>query len=172
MRALLGIAIGLALIGTSAEVEAGVKVGDRAKEFLNVRNAKNKRMRLRQHKGKIVVVTFGASWCPPCRKELPALEKVARRIRTAGHDVRFVAINFDSSKKTGMKFMAAFKLECIRAGFDPQGGTKGIYDPKPMPSTYIIDPRGVVRHIHKGYRSGDEKDLDAEIMKLVRKYKQ
>jgi len=161
--------VGLAGLLVASPALAGVKAGDRAREVRTVRTEKGKKIRIRDYRGKVLVVTFGASWCPPCKKELHALEKVARRIRTAKHPVRFLAVNVDSTKAKGVAFMKQFNLECVLAGYDPQGTAKNTYNPPTMPSTYVIDKHGVVKWMHKGYRPGDEKAIAKKVMELVGK---
>lgn len=159
MRALVGSVVVAVALGWAVPAEAGVKEGQRAPEFIGVKTQSGKRARLKELRGKVVVVSFGASWCEPCKKELPALEKIAKRFAKMRANVVFVVVNTDEEEDEGRAFVAGFKLRCVRAAYDPGQQTVGIYDPKPQPSTFIIDANGVVRHVHAGYHDGDEEKI-------------
>jgi len=114
------------------------------------------------------VLTFGASWCKPCKKELPALDKLAIRLEAKERlPVKFIAVNLDDTKAPGQAFMKRLGLRCIWALYDPSGRLGGSYAPPVMPSTYVIGKRGIVRHLHEGYRDGDIAKLEREIRGLL-----
>ena len=168
--ALCAVVAGAVLFASAPDqVGATVNQGDRAKELVKVTSTKGRKLTLEAFKGDWVVMTIGASWCEPCEKELPALEKVARRVRTKHRNVQFLAINVDEEEADGREFMKSFDLECVIAGYNPTGGTKDIYDPPHMPSTYLISPKRVIMHLHDGYEVGDEKDIEKKIYELVGK---
>jgi thiol-disulfide isomerase/thioredoxin len=162
----LAAATAVAAAGVSAAV-ADVSVGDRATEFRSVSDAKGQAVTLRAHRGKVVVVSFGASWCAPCRRELPALEQLAARYASRGADVQIIAVNVDRDRGAGRRFMREFNFEHVRVAFDPNMATARLYDPPAMPSTYIIDKRGLVRAVHEGYRPGDEAKIRRAVDKLL-----
>jgi cytochrome c biogenesis protein CcmG, thiol:disulfide interchange protein DsbE len=154
--------LGLLVVPASAEV----RKGDRASEFRGVKDARGKTVKLKSYRGKWVVVTFGASWCKPCKEELPAYEKLARKL--AKKDVVFIAVNIDKDQRKGKAFMKEAGLKKMHAVYDPRGATADIYSPPTMPSTYIIDPRGLVRELHQGFRAGDDDDLARTLAKLMK----
>lgn len=144
---------------------ADVDVGDRAAELVAAKDGKGTKVRLKSYRDKIVVVTFGASWCKPCKKELPAWETLARQYKDKG--VVFLAINIDKDAAKGKAFMKKAKLKAMRAVYEPSGATIESYDPPTMPTTYVLDKRGLVRYRHAGYRSGDDKKLAKHLDKLL-----
>ena len=77
-------------------------------------------------------------------------------------------MNIDKDKAKGKAFMKKAKLKYMKAGFEAQGATVDSYEPPTMPTTFVIDQRGLVRHVHTGYRAGDAKALAKEIDKLLR----
>ncbi len=166
MRAALCLAAAL-LVPSVAE--AGVKQGDRAPELTGVKTAEGKQLRLAEHRGKIVVITFGASWCKPCSKELPALQKIAGPIRKEHKDVVFIAVNTDTEGDDGKVFMQQFKLTCVTVGYDPDNSSVRTYDPDPQPSTYVIDRNGIVRHVQASYHPGDEDTIAKVVKELLAK---
>lgn len=145
--------------------QAEVRRGDRAAEFVKVVDARGKRVRLRDYRDRVVVLTFGASWCAPCKRELPALEKLAAKYDPK--KVTFLAVNIDTSVAKGKKFVKQVGLRRVVPLFDPGHSTVESYDPPKMPTTFLID-RGVVKHVHGGYSAGDEKKLAALIDKALK----
>jgi cytochrome c biogenesis protein CcmG, thiol:disulfide interchange protein DsbE len=150
------------LLALAAPAAAGIKQGDRAAEFVSVVDGSGKAVSLKAFKDKVVVVTFGASWCEPCKKELPAYEKLAQKYQKRGAAVIFIAVNIDSEAGKGKKFMSQAGLRVVRAAYDKQKSTVESYDPPKMPSTFVIR-RGIVKHVHAGYASGDENALSSVI---------
>lgn len=144
---------------------AKVRAGDRAADFSSVRNGSGKKVKLKQYRGKVVVLTFGASWCKPCGKELPAYEKLSKHY--SKKDVVFIAVNIDTTMAKGKRFVRKSGLKNVLAVYDPQKSAVDSWDPPGMPSTFIIDRKGIVRHVHKGFEPGDEK----AIARLLAKYK-
>lgn len=166
MRAII-VALALSL-ATSVAV-AGVKEGDRAASIKGGQRASGKPMTLTAMRGKVVVLTFGASWCVPCKKELPALDKIAiRLIKKDRKKVEFIAVNLDDEIKDGKTFIKSLKLDCIKALYDPKGRVGSSWAPPVMPSTYVIDGKGIVRHVHKGYKKGDENKLESVVRSLLK----
>jgi peroxiredoxin len=159
MRPLL-LAVALLLV-PAASAQAGVAKGDRAAELVNVKDGQGRKVSLRAYRGKWVVMTFGASWCGPCKLELPAWEKLARAYKAAGKPVAFLAVNIDEDAAAGRAFIARAGLTAMRAAYDSNRSSADAYDPPSMPSTYVIDPNGLVRHLHEGFHKGDDGKLRA-----------
>jgi cytochrome c biogenesis protein CcmG, thiol:disulfide interchange protein DsbE len=157
-----------ALAVTAASVaSAEVKKGARAPEPDGAKDARGKTWKLKSQRGKWVVMTFGGSWCKPCKKELPAWDKLAL---TWKDKVTFVAVNLDNDSAKGKKFMDGLKIKNLVRLYAPEEKTAAadIYEPPTQPSSYLIDPNGIVVDIHEGYSSGDEKSLSDTLGKLVK----
>jgi thiol-disulfide isomerase/thioredoxin len=166
-RRLCSIAVAALLVLTAAPGFAKVTKGDRASEFSSVKDKRNKKLKLRQYRGKVVVLTFGASWCKPCKKELPAYEKLAKKFRKSKSNVEFIAINIDSERENADDFVKKAGVKVVRVGYDPSGNSADKYEPPTMPTTYIIDQKGIVREVHRGFESGDEKTVEKLVKKLL-----
>jgi peroxiredoxin len=156
-----------ALVLLAGVAHAEVKVGDKFVE-LDAKTAKGKTFRLKDMAGKWVLYTFGASWCEPCHKELPAWDKVAGKL---SGKVLFVAVNINNKQEEGAQFVASLKLQHIFPVFLPDENSPAIkaYDPDKMPSTFVIDPTGTVRIVEYGYHKGDEDKLAAQLADLTKK---
>lgn len=153
--------------GAVAPAAADVKEGQRAPEPKGAKDAAGKEWKLEALRGGWVVMTFGGSWCKPCKKELPAWDKLAAKW---DGKVTFVAVNLDHDIGKGKKFMNGLKLKKLVQIFAPEDKAPAadIYAPPTQPSSYVIDPRGVVRKIHESYYSGDEKKMDKLLTDLVK----
>jgi len=162
----LALVVALLLCAWASEAQAGVKVGDRASDFVKIVDAKGRRASLKRWKTGVVVLTFGASWCAPCKRELPTYEKLSKKYKK--ERVVFLAVNIDSESAKGKKFMRQAGLTCVRALYDKDSSTVDSYDPPKMPSTYVIS-KGIVKYIHGGFTSGDEDELETVIDREIGK---
>ncbi len=151
---------------TAGTAQAEVKKGDKYVE-LDATTAAGKHFRLKDMAGKWVLFTFGASWCEPCHKELPAWDKVAPKL---GGKVLFVAVNINNDLDEGKKFIESLKLKHIFPVFLPDENSPAIkaYDPNKMPSTFVIDPEGIVRLVQYGYHVGEEDQLTKTLDEMVK----
>ena len=152
------------LLATPALAE--VKKGDHFVE-LDAKAANGKHFRLKDMAGKWVLYTFGASWCQPCHKELPAWDRIAPKLKGK---VVFVAVNINNNADEGKQFVDSLKLKHVFPVFMPDENSSAMkcYDPDRMPSTFVIDPKGIVRLVQYGYEKGDEDKLVATLAELVK----
>jgi thiol-disulfide isomerase/thioredoxin len=113
-----------------------------------------------------VFINFWASWCAPCRHELPRLDEVARRLASQRGDVELLAINIDSKRENADRFLRSARITALRVLYDPQADVAGLYDLPRMPSSLLIDRAGIVRRVFEGYAPGDEKRVEKDIETL------
>jgi thiol-disulfide isomerase/thioredoxin len=164
----LACLLALSILGAAAvPATAEVKEGERAPELDGAKLDGGKAFKLKGHRGKWVVMTFGGSWCKPCKKELPAWDKLA--VKWSGK-VTFVAVNLDNDTAKGKKFMDGLKIKKMIRVYAPEESTAAadVYSPPKQPSSFVIDPKGIVRELHEGYEGGDDKKLDALLRSLVK----
>ncbi|HZV39429.1 MAG TPA: TlpA disulfide reductase family protein [Pseudoxanthomonas sp.] len=120
---------------------------------------------LAQHRGKVVIVTFWASWCGPCRRELPVLNEL--QARAGDQWLRIIAVNVEDSQddyRAMMRQMRDFKLLLAR---DRNGDIAESYGVKAYPNLWMIDPRGNVRSHHVGYGDDSFANIADEIRQLL-----
>ncbi len=117
-------------------------------------------------RGRVVVLDFWASWCVPCRKELPALDALARHY--AGRDVVFVAVNLDHETANARALLDELGISALVTLLDPNGEVADLYRLATMPTLFLIDKSGVTRFVRPGYRPGDEVGIQLEIAELLR----
>ena len=132
-----------------------MKVGDRVKELDVAVDAKGKAFKLAPYKGKWVLVTVGAAWCKPCAKELPTWDKLAGELKGK---ITFVAVDIDDEVDDGKKFHDKLKLKNMTRVYLPNSKSTvgGNYGGDTMPTSFVVDPQGVVRHVQKGFEAGDQ----------------
>lgn len=115
-------------------------------------------------RGQVVYVDFWASWCGPCRISMPALDRLYRRHAARGFVV--VGVNKDVDESEARRF-----LERMRVGFplvrDESDAIARAFAVKAMPSGYLVDRRGIVRSVHRGFSSGTAATLEREIETLL-----
>jgi len=116
-------------------------------------------------KGKVVYLDFWASWCTPCRKSFPWMEKMQSRYKDEGLVV--VAVNLDKSKDKADEFLKQFHSSFTIA-FDPEGKTAERYKVMGMPSSYLIDRNGQLHASHIGFRESDTDELESKIRNLLK----
>ena len=160
-------AIAAALFAASTTAFAAAKVGDRAADF-TLPDLKGEKVSLSSLKGSVVVLDFWASWCVPCKKELPALDELARKYADAKKPVVIIAVGVDKERANAQRFLDGAKIGNVRVLLDPDGKTAAAYDLPTMTSSYVIDAKGLVRNAHSGFSSGDEKKIAAEVDALLK----
>jgi len=120
---------------------------------------------LRSLKGQVVYVDFWASWCGPCRKSFPWLNRMYAKYANKGFTV--IAINVDSERKLADGFLKENKAD-FTIGYDPDGKLATAFGVSGMPSSYIIDRNGVIRFSHVGFREKDAADVEEHIKTLIK----
>jgi len=166
-RLVLSAVAALSMVAFAAVAFAAGKAGGRAPDFALV-NASGATVKLSSLRGKVVLVDFWASWCKPCKKELPELDKLAKAYKDAGADVAIVAITIDTKKDNADKFLKSAGIKHVTVLYDPSSTSAEQYEPETMPTSYVIDKKGIIKSVHVGYTSGDEKKVKAEIDALLK----
>ena len=121
-------------------------------------------VRLEDYRGKVVLLDFWASWCGPCRQSLPALERMRTDYAARGFEV--LAVNVDEQPADALDFLKRYAVT-YPVVQDSRGVLAELYDVKGMPSSYLIDQRGVVRVVHRGFRKKDLPRLRRAVAKLL-----
>lgn len=160
----LAVFVLLALtVSTASEASAPVKNQPASDFTLKSRDGDNRR--LSEERGNIVIVNFWASWCGPCREELPAFEEMYQEYADLGVTILGVNVDDDSRKADVLLNDIDITFPVL---YDPNGEVSELYDVSAMPTTVMIDRDGNTRLIHKGYKSGDEKSYEKAIKLLLR----
>jgi peroxiredoxin len=163
-RVFAALSCSVFLLALLASPVAAVDEGDPAPAFNLPSLTGDGTLSLSDYKGKVVYLDFWASWCAPCVTAMPFIEKLRREYSAARFQV--VAVNLDQDPKKARKLMSKYRVQYPSAS-DPKGRLPKSFGLETMPSSYLIDGKGVVRYVHKGFRSADEDEIRAEITKLV-----
>ena len=117
------------------------EVGFKAPSF-TVRNLKGQRVQLADHKGKVIILNLWATWCGPCRVEMPGMENLYRRYRSQGLEILAVSLDKGSSEKV-QTFADEYRLS-FPVLMDSEGEVEGRYHTLTIPTTFVIDKKGMI----------------------------
>src|SRR5579863_6909834 len=120
---------------------------------------------LAQYKGQVVMLNFWASWCGPCRQEMPLLESIYRKYNRLGFTLIGVNVEPDSNAANAWLKQTPVSFPIL---YDKDSKVSKLYDVEGMPSTVIIDRKGNVRYRHISYKPGDEGEYLNTIRAMVR----
>jgi thiol-disulfide isomerase/thioredoxin len=119
---------------------------------------------LSHYKGKVLYVDFWASWCGPCAKSFPFLNEMHQQLNDKG--LQIVGVNLDENMDDAKAFLTKYPSSfTVMADISKECAKD--FDVKAMPSSYLIDRKGNIKHIHMGFRSGEAKDIRAQVEKLL-----
>ena len=122
-------------------------------------------LRLQEQRGQVVMINFWATWCGPCRVEMPHLARLYEKYRGSGFTVLAVNIDEDPHKAASLAKQLGMRFPVL---LDRDKKVSRLYDLSTMPSTILVDRDGRVRYVHRGYREGYELTYDQQIRELLR----
>ncbi|OGQ83863.1 MAG: hypothetical protein A3F90_00910 [Deltaproteobacteria bacterium RIFCSPLOWO2_12_FULL_60_19] len=137
----------------------------RAPDF-TLQDLSGKRLSLKDFKGKLVFLNFWATWCIPCRDEMPQMEKLHREFKSQGLEI--VAVNFREDKQTVKKFVAELGLT-FRILLDSDGSVSNEYGAWSLPLSYFVDRKGIFIGKVNGDRPWDGKEARAFLRELLQR---
>jgi DsbE subfamily thiol:disulfide oxidoreductase len=129
-----------------------------------VQNGDGGSVDLASYRGKVVLVDFWASWCPPCKTSFPALDALYREYAAKGVEV--LAVNLDERRRDADAFLSAHPHR-MTVLFDPKGAAPVAFGVKGMPSSYILDRNGNIRFTHMGYSGNVDESYRRELVQLL-----
>lgn len=122
-------------------------------------------LRLQEQRGRVVMINFWATWCGPCREEMPHLGRLYDKYRASGFVVLGVNIDDDPRKAADLATQLGMRFPVL---LDTDKKVSRLYDLGTMPSTVLVDRDGRVRYVHRGYRDGYAETYDKQIRELLR----
>lgn len=122
-------------------------------------------LRLEEYRGQVVLINFWASWCGPCRQEMPLLDRLHHRYEDTGFAV--LGINVEGDPDSAQEIVDKTKVTFPILIDDGQKVSE-LYSLEAMPSTVVVDRDGVIRYIHLGYKPGDEAKYVEVVKALIR----
>ena len=116
------------------------------------------------YRGKIVYLDFWASWCAPCRESFPFMNELQRDL--AGRGLAIVAVSVDKAAEDARGFAASHPARFTLA-LDRTGTCPAAYQLPGMPTSFIIDRRGVIRAVHAGFRESDAAEIRHQLSEAL-----
>lgn len=141
-----------------------IKEGGVAPSF-TLKDLTGKEVSLADYRGKVVIIDFWATWCPPCRKELPHIQKIYDKYRDKG--VTVLAITSESNIEKVKDFIeeGGYSFPIL---IDRRGEANSAYGIRAIPMLFVLDKEGIIQHIHRGYSPEIEATLSKEIEDLLK----
>lgn len=165
MRAMLLAALCLLLFAGQAAAQE-LKPYTGATPPLQLRDLDGKPHDLKDYRGKVVMVQFWASYCPPCLKEMPSMVRLKAKL--TGKPFAILAVNMGESEKEVRDFLARVKTD-FTILMDPEGRALAAWKVFVAPSTFLVDPKGNIRYTLQGGAEWDAPEYVAKISELLGK---
>ena len=159
-RALLAAMVGVCTIAFAAPIAPGGLAPD-----FTLRTLDGPNLRLQEQRGRVVLVNFWATWCGPCRQEMPHLNRLYEKYRASGFVLLGVNVDDDQGKAAGVAAKLGLKFPVL---LDTDKKVSQLYDMSAMPATVLIDKDGRVKYLHRGYQSGYEDTYDQQIREMLK----
>lgn len=161
-----GIMKGLALAAVFASAAFAASSSGPAPGF-SLSGRGGKAINLAQYKGQVVMINFWATWCKPCRDEMPLLEDIYKKYKPMGFTL--VGVNVEPDSKDAEVWLGKLsKPVTFPIAYDVDSKVSKLYKVETMPSTVLVDRRGHVRVLHRGYKPGDENVYLTQIRSMLK----
>lgn len=149
----------------SAIVFSGAALAAEAAPDFTLKSKEHGNLKLSEQRGQVIMLNFWASWCGPCRQEMPLLDELHQRYSKAGFQVW--GLNVDANQDDAERMLAKIPVT-FPVLFDPEGIAGKLFSVEAMPTSVFIDRDGNIRYVHKGYRAGEEDTYRQYIKELIR----
>ena len=157
----VGIVTSMFCISCTSGAKQGASVGQAAPDF-TLKDFNGNQVSLSDFKGKVVVLNFWATWCGPCREEIPHMDALYKQYKEQGLVV--IGINAEANHKNVEKFAEAKMSYTVLLDGEAQGREYGVTG---IPCTFYVDRKGIVRHRDVGFGPGKEKEIQQKIVELL-----
>ena len=145
-------------------IAASDLTGQNAPDFV-LKSSTGENLRLSEYRGDVVMINFWATWCGPCRQEMPLLDDLYARYNRVGFNL--LGVNIDDDSRRAMQMVKELGVN-FPVLFDESKEVSRLYQVEAMPVTVLVDREGTVRHVHHGYKPGYEEKYLTEIRSLLR----
>ena len=157
------IALVFSVFAASSLASSGME-GQPAPDFA-LKSSTGENLRLSEYRGDVVMINFWATWCGPCRQEMPLLDELYSRYQRVGFSL--LGVNIDDDSRRAMQMIEELGVN-FPVLFDARKEVSKLYEVEAMPVTVIVDREGKVRYIHHGYKPGYEDKYLDQIRSLLR----
>lgn len=153
----------ISLMAATSLASSGL-AGKPAPDFA-LKSSTGQNLRLSEYRGDVVMINFWATWCGPCRQEMPLLDELYSRYERVGFSL--LGVNIDDDPGRAMDMIAELGVS-FPVLFDAGKDVSKLYQVDAMPVTVIVDREGTVRHVHQGYKPGYEQKYLDQVRSLLR----
>ncbi len=160
----IGIVAGVLLAGVAAAPASGASAKGVAPDF-SLLDRNGQKVTLSELRGQVVLINFWATWCAPCRREMPLLEQIYQRYEPLG--VTLLGVNVEEGPREAEVFLKETPVT-FPVLFDTENVVSKLYSVEAMPTTVLVDRQGNIRFVHYGYQAGYENEYQDQIRTLVR----
>lgn len=166
LRLLLSCCLLLSFIAPfAASAAAPPRAGEYPLAIALGRNLQNEVVDLQQRRGKVVIMTFWATWCAPCMRELPVL---ARLQSVVGKDaLEVIAVNWNEPRAQVANFARRYKQLDVEYVLDTKGKLADAYGVKAIPLMFVLDHEGRIDAVHQGYSEQALPDILQQVLALL-----
>lgn len=130
-----------------------------------LKSSTGENLRLSEYRGNVVMINFWATWCGPCRQEMPLLDELYTRYERVGFSL--LGVNIDDDSRRAMQMIEDLGVS-FPVLFDARKEVSQLYQVEAMPVTVLVDREGNVRHVHHGYKPGYEDKYLDQVRSLLR----
>jgi peroxiredoxin len=157
------IALVFSAFAASSLASSGME-GQKAPDFA-LKSSTGENLRLSEFRGDVVMINFWATWCGPCRQEMPLLDELYNRYQRVGFNL--LGVNIDDDSRRAMQMAEELGID-FPVLFDATKEVSRLYEVEAMPVTVLVDREGTVRYVHHGYKPGYEDMYLDQIRSLLR----
>jgi thiol-disulfide isomerase/thioredoxin len=150
--------------GGATSSSSGNQVGAPVPE-IKVESLGGKKIDVASYRGRVLLLDVWASWCGPCKQELPMLDAMAKRLKGQGIDV--LAVSVDQDRANVDKFLKGHGHWALTIAHDPAGAIAERLQPDKMPTSYVIDRSGIVRYVNAGFVPDDATTIEQRLLEVA-----
>ncbi|MES1208087.1 MAG: TlpA disulfide reductase family protein [Pseudomonadota bacterium] len=160
--AVLGCATGGGEAGGAGQGTIGARLPP-----LKVDGLSGKTIDVASYRGRVLLLDVWASWCGPCKQELPVLDEMARRLKADG--IEILAVSVDQERANVDKFLRSRGTRwSLTVAHDPRGEIAELLQPDRMPTSYVVDRAGIVRYVNAGFVPEDAAAIEKRLREVAR----
>ena len=154
----------LAVFASLLALTAAADIVNKPAPDFALRSMQGPPVRLSEHLGEVVIINFWATWCGPCRQEMPLLDALYGKYKQAG--LVLLSVNIDENVEPAVEMAQTLKVS-YPVLLDARKEVSRAYDVGAMPVTVLVDRAGVVRYVSEGYKPGYEKRYTDKLRELL-----
>ncbi len=151
------------VFATTSLASSGLE-GQAAPDFA-LKSSTGENLRLSEYRGDVVMINFWATWCGPCRQEMPLLDELYTRYERVGFNL--LGVNIDDDSRRAMQMIEELGVN-FPVLFDARKEVSKLYEVEAMPATVLVDREGNIRFVHHGYKPGYEDKYLDQVRTLLR----